>query len=189
MDFDSFNQSDHQPYPAPQSSLLALYEPNLALWQQIRDRSIAALPMLGSADFVITDDKQGEVHKVTDANSKRGDVMRDSHGNFTRYHIGPAGAESEVDVNYADAATNPAVVDRVEVTRPDNNKIVFDRQKDSTDADAPFIYTERRGGRQSDLLYGNIDVEKDGRINLYFDFERKRKAMSIDPTTGGEEYY
>ncbi len=189
MDFYSFNQQDHQPYPTAQSSLLAINEPDFAPRQQLREKNIAALPMLGSADFVITGDIHGEVHKVADADSKGGDELRDSRGNFTRYRIGPAGSESEVVVNYADAAAAPAVVGRVEVTRPGSNAIVFERQKDSADADARFIYTERRGGMQSDLLYGNMDVAKDGRINLYFDFERKRKAMSIDPTTGGEEYF
>ncbi len=115
--------------------------------------------------------------------------MRDSHGNFTRYHIGPADNESEVVVSYADAAANPAVVGRIEVTRPDGKAIVFDRQRDAADANSDFIYTEKRNGMQSDLLYGNMDVAKDGRINLYFDFERKRKAMSINPTSGGEEYF
>ena len=189
MDFDSFNQRDTQPYPAPQPALLALYEHDFALRQQMREGSVVAFPVRASGDFVITGDTEGEAHRVADANRKRGDVMRDSHGNFTRYHIGPAGGESEVVVNYADASANPAVVGRIEVTRPDKNAIVFERQRDSTDADAQFIYTEKRGGVQSDLLYGSMDVAKDGRINLYFDFERKRKAMSINPTTGGEEYF
>ena len=114
--------------------------------------------------------------------------MRDPLGNFTHYRIGPAERQSEVVVNYADPAANPAVVGRTEITRPDGKSIVFERQREGSGANSDFIYVEKRNGRQSDLLYGNIDVARDGRINVYFDFERKRKAMSFNPTTGGEEY-
>lgn len=113
----------------------------------------------------------------------------DTNGNLIEYTIGPKHAESLVTVHYV-TSTDPAIVSRLQITRPnDEELIVYERQlSDPTDSNSPYIYTETRNCLLGDLLFANFRADKDGRINIYFDFESKKLAISINPQTGEEEY-
>lgn len=113
-------------------------------------------------------------------------TTRDDRGNLTAYTIGAGDGAREVTVSY-DYDTDPDVpIARVQIRRSGGESIVYERQ---THWDAwRFVYAESRNGRRSDLLYGVLEIDSAGRIDLYLDYEKKRKALSYDPSTGLEEY-
>lgn len=123
-----------------------------------------------------------------DKMSEPRDAVKDQYGNLTSFKIGPEKEEAEVSISYADASVKPPMVRNTTIKRADGEVIDYVREQDPSDPDSPFIYTETRNGSRGDLLYGSFDVAPDGRMTLYFDFDKKRPAISFNPKTGNEEY-
>lgn len=114
---------------------------------------------------------------------------RDDNGKLTRYSIGPDSSSSQVKVEYGDSSSSESAVQRVEITRQDKERIVYDRERsDPNDLNSPYAYSETRNGIKGDIRFGSFNVERDGRLNLYFDFTQKRLALSFNPQSGAEEY-
>lgn len=120
-------------------------------------------------------------------NEPRG-AVKDQYGNLTSFKIGPENEEAQVTVSYEDPGAKPPTVQNTTVKRADGELIEYAREKDPGDPNSPFIYTETRNGSRGDLLYGSFNVASNGRMTLYFDFEKKRPAITFDPKTGYEEY-
>lgn len=116
-------------------------------------------------------------------------AQTDKHGNLTRYDIGPDGSKSTVEVDYSDPSANPPIVNRLKLSRPGGEEITYQRERsDPQDASSPFSYTETRDNLSGNLQFGSLDVQKDGRVNVYLDLNRKRLALSFDPVSGAEQY-
>lgn len=123
-----------------------------------------------------------------DKSSEPRDAVKDQYGNLTSFKIGSKNEEAQVSVSYDDASAKPPTVRNTIIKRADGEIIDYTREKDPGDPDSPFIYTETRNGSRGDLLYGSFDVAPDGRMTLYFDFDKKRPAITFNPKTGYEEY-
>lgn len=116
--------------------------------------------------------------------------VRDAHGNLSSYSIGPEDNSTEVRVFYANPSSDRPVISRLQLVRPNNGeRIVYEREKsDPNDPDSPYAYSESRDGVKGDLRFGGLSVDRDGRINLYFDRARTKLAISFNPQSGEEEY-
>lgn len=125
---------------------------------------------------------------INDKMSEPRGAVKDQYGNLTRFKIGPESEEADVSIFYDDASMKPPTVRSTTIKRADGTTIDYVREKDPSEPDAPSIYTETRNGSRGDLLYGSFDVAQDGRMTLYFDFEKKRPAITFNPKTGYEEY-
>lgn len=182
MDFDRFENHSM----APKSEINITHVMTMGDENRLRSANHSFFVVPGRESSAQEGDFQLVSENGTDAQKHE---VRDEQGNLTKYRIGPPGKESDVTVTYADKSAVPAAIEHMEIKRPDGEVIAYQREIDPRDARAQASYSESRGGMKADVLFGGLCLDKDGRINLYFDFARRSKATSYNPATGEEEFH
>ncbi|MBK8223476.1 MAG: hypothetical protein IPK73_20885 [Candidatus Obscuribacter sp.] len=126
---------------------------------------------------------------ISDKTEQPRDAKTDKNGNLVEFKIGPETNESQVEVKYVNPNDQNPVVDNVQLSRPDGQKISYQRERsDPQDANSPFSYSETRDNMKGNLQFPGVEVGKDGKVSVFFDFAHKKPALWFNPTSGAEEY-
>lgn len=105
---------------------------------------------------------------ISDKTEQPRDAKTDKNGNLVEFKIGPETNESQVEVKYVNPNDQNPVVDNVQLSRPDGQKISYQRERsDPQDANSPFSYSETRDNMKGNLQFPGVEVGKDGKVSVF----------------------